>query len=81
MRVTLFQPCKVGVAVIKQLDLDFSPFPGLEFSESSSSRYSRKVKSVRCDIPTGSIVAVMAGELTELEVELLRHEGWEFALK
>lgn len=81
MQITLFQPCKIGVALIRELDLDFIPFPGLEFNESSSSRYSRKVKSVRCDIPTGRIVAEMAGELTELEAELLRHEGWEFVLK
>lgn len=77
MRVTLFQPCKPGFAIKKELDLDFVPFPGLIIQGANPFQYAHKVDKVRYDLPTGRIVADMAGRVDVVEVEYLKQEGWE----
>lgn len=77
MRIILFQPCKQGIALKKELDLEFIPYPGLVIQETNPLRYSAKVEKVRYDIPTGKIVADMTGRLDEPDVEYLKQEGWK----
>lgn len=77
MRVTLFQPCNPGIAMTKELDLDFVPFPGLVIQGSDPFTYSHKVDKVRYDLPTGRIIAEMSGRVAAEDIPSLREEGWE----